>query len=181
MILIPTKNLKSQQLKFIKILLLRNLIFLLDNNGKAGIYQRSHIDSDNIYIGSASNLRTRLYQYYYISNLGRNKTMFIYNALQLHRYSAFSLTILEACNSRGQTVYRYNKLIKKKRVKKKLILGKEQFYIDTLPPKYNILKKLGFTWVYSFRGAIYSEELSLKLVKLCLMKIILYLVKLILL
>jgi group I intron endonuclease len=80
---------------------------LLDNKAKSGIYQWTHNESPlhmlargkgKIYVGSAINLKTRLSQYFNINHLERNKTSYICNALQVHGYSAFSLTIYEHIN-----------------------------------------------------------------------------------
>src|SRR5690348_5401051 len=53
-----------------------------DNKGKAGIYQWTHKESGKNYVGSSSNLKTRLSQYFNINYLERNKTMYICNALK---------------------------------------------------------------------------------------------------
>jgi hypothetical protein len=69
-----------------------------------------YLESDKIYMGSAFNLSERMYNYFLtpgdpgkdagvgprgIKILERYKTVYIYNALLLHEYSTFSLTILE--------------------------------------------------------------------------------------
>lgn len=105
------------------------LIILKDNAGKTGIYQWTHKESGKIYIGSAINLKTRLSQYYNINYLERNKTMYICNALREHEYSAFSLSILEFIDISHLS----------KEDVRKLVLEREQFYINSLEPQYNIL------------------------------------------
>jgi len=66
---------------------------LKDNKGKSGIYKWTHLESGKEYIGSAVDLSKRLRDYFNKSFLNCNKNMYIYNALLLHGYSAFSLTI----------------------------------------------------------------------------------------
>jgi len=51
--------------------------------------------------------------------------MYIYNALRNHGYSAFSLTILEYIDVTNLS----------KEESRKLILEKEQFYLDSLAPE----------------------------------------------
>jgi hypothetical protein len=104
-----------------------------DNNKKAGIYLWIHKESGKRYVGSASNLKTRLSLYFNLNYLERNKTMHIYNALKEHGYSTFYLSIIEYINitdlSLGEA--------------KILILEREQFYIDFIKPEYNILPTAG--------------------------------------
>lgn len=105
--------------------------------------------------------------------LEKNKTMHICNALLCHRYSAFSLSILEYIDisnlSNEET--------------KKLVLEREQFYLDLIfsedePNTYNLLKVAGSILGYKhteeslammsgennhFFGKIHSEETKAKL------------------
>ena len=94
------------------------------NKNKAGIYLWIHKESGKRYIGSASNLKTRLSLYFNFNYLERNKTMYICNALKEHGYSTFSLSILKYIDitdlSLGEA--------------KILILEREQFYIDFMKP-----------------------------------------------
>jgi predicted GIY-YIG superfamily endonuclease len=120
---------------------------LTDNKGRAGIYLWAHIGSNSIYVGSAVDLSIRLSLYYYPSYLKRTKN-YICNALNCHTHSAFSLTILEYINIKG---------LSKEEIKK-LILEREQFYIDSLEPKYNILRVAG-----SLLGFNHSNETLAKM------------------
>jgi group I intron endonuclease len=100
---------------------------LADNKGKAGIYQWKHNESGKIYIGSAFDLSKRFSLYYSKGYLEKNKS-YINSAILLHGYSLFSLTILE-----------YVDITNLSRDKaRKLILGREQHFIDTISPGYNI-------------------------------------------
>ena len=58
------------------------------------------------------------------------KFFYICNALAYHGYDTFSVTILEIINITN---------LSKKDVRK-LILEREQYYLDTLEPEYNIQK-----------------------------------------
>ena len=109
----------------------KNLI-LADNKNKAGIYVWTHIESSKKYIGSSVNLSRRL-SYYFSENIHKYKTSKIYNALLSYGFSAFSLTILEYIDIANLP----------KDEAKKLIIEREQHYIDNILPEYNILKTAG--------------------------------------
>lgn len=102
--------------------------------------------NNKCYVGSSINFITRLYKYYSTNSLKSSKSA-IYTSLLKYGYSNFSLHILECCNK--------NETIKK-----------EQYYIDTLLPEYNILKKagslLGFKHsdktIKTFKNRIVSAE-----------------------
>jgi hypothetical protein len=77
-------------------------------------------------VGSSIDLGRRFRDYYKYSFLTheKNKSMPIYKALLKHGYSHFKLEILEYCaveNTRAR----------------------EQYYLDTLKPEYNILQRAG--------------------------------------
>lgn len=101
---------------------------LSDNKGRAGIYKWEHIEFGKIYIGSSVDISQRLKNYFTKSYLIRNKTAYICNALLCHGFSAFSLTILEYIDITD----------KSKDEAKNLILSREQHFIDSLSPDYNI-------------------------------------------
>lgn len=98
-------------------------VILKDNNGKAGIYRWTHIESGKSYVGSSLNLSRRLRNYFSISYLEKSNggNSIIYNALLKYGYSAFMLEILEYCDPKD-------------------ITNREQYYIDLLRPEYNILR-----------------------------------------
>lgn len=76
--------------------------------------------SGKIYIGSAKDISKRLKIHLSPSYLNRNKTMYIFNALLQHGYSAFSLSILEHIDLTNLS----------QEYPRKLILEREQFYIN---------------------------------------------------
>lgn len=88
--------------------------------------------------------------YYKRSNLTRNSNSCIFNAILNHGYSSFSVTIMEYIEISNLT----------KAEARKLILEREQqlFFIDTLNPKYNLLKIAG-----SLLGFKLSYESKLKI------------------
>jgi group I intron endonuclease len=115
---------------------------LKDSKIKAGIYQWKHNESNKIYIGSAFDLSKRLSLYFSKSYLEKNKS-YINNALSLYKPSSFSLTILEYVDVTNLS----------KDNAKKLILEREQHYIDCLSPQYNINPIAG-----SRLGSLHTEE-----------------------
>lgn len=82
------------------------------------------------------NLSLRFRDYYNKGFLTRSNNSYIYNALLSHGYSAFSLTIYENIDIQYLP----------KDEARKLILEREQLYIDTLIPNYNLLKTAG-SWL----------------------------------
>jgi group I intron endonuclease len=111
---------------------------LTSNKGKAAIYMWTHIESDKIYVGSATDLSKRLSLYFSKKHIGRFKKVYIYNALLLHGYAAFSLSILEYINISGLS----------KEEAQKLILEREQNYLNLIfsvnnPNTFNILQVAG--------------------------------------
>jgi group I intron endonuclease len=112
---------------------LEKVQILKDNALKAGVYMWKYIESGKRYIGSMFNINIRMKSYFNINHLERNKTMKICNTLRVHGYLAFNLHILEYINIENLS----------KNESKELILRREQYYLDTLAPEYNILKIAG--------------------------------------
>jgi group I intron endonuclease len=110
---------------------------LSENKGKAGIYMWTHNESSKIYVGSAVNLSTRLSNYYSPSMLKKFDN-YISRALLHHGYSAFTLSIVEYIDITNLS----------KEESRKLILSREQYYLDLIfsedkPNTFNILKVAG--------------------------------------
>lgn len=96
-----------------------------DNKNKAGIYL--WFINGKTYVGSSVNLKNRFINYFNPSYLSRyKKGSLIYNALLKYDYSNFTLIILEYW--------------KKKNF---LLLAREQFYLESIKPDYNLLKIAG--------------------------------------
>ena len=95
------------------------------------------LKSNRSYIGSAFNLSQRLSNYLNVNYLNvnylKNNKMYIYKALLHHGYPSFSLSILEYIDITDMT----------KVNARKLILSREQHFIDTFKPEYNILPTAG--------------------------------------
>jgi GIY-YIG catalytic domain-containing protein/NUMOD1 domain-containing protein len=113
---------------------------LEDNRGKAGIYMWTNLKNGNIYIGSSVNLSPRLLKYLNENALRKNK-MLISLAILKHGIENFSLDILEYCATKD-------------------VIQREQYYLDTYKPIYNILKIAG-----SSLGYVHNET---SLAKMCL-------------
>jgi group I intron endonuclease len=93
-------------------------------------------------VGSARNLSKRLRVYYSPSGVEKilnRSTSRILRALLKYGYSEFRLEILEYCESDK-------------------CLNREQYYLDSINPEYNILKKAG-----SSTGYIHTKETRAKL------------------
>jgi hypothetical protein len=117
-------------------------VILKDNEGKAGIYMFTNKVTADIYVGQSVDLRKRFLNYFNLSYINSRNELIISRALIKYGYSNFSLTILEYCSKSDLDV-------------------REQYYFDTLNPKYNIQKVAGG----SSRGLILSEETKNKISK----------------
>jgi group I intron endonuclease len=105
-----------------------------ENKEKAGIYRILNKKSGDFYIGSSIDIGNRLNQHLYLASSGKFKgNSKLYNAVFKYGLENFSLEILEYC-SLDQ------------------LLNREQYFMDLLKPKYNILKQ-----AYSFQGFTHSE------------------------
>jgi group I intron endonuclease len=103
---------------------------LKENKNKAGIYKWINNQTGKFYIGSSVNLYKRFLFYLNIKSIHRYKSKsIIYSSLSKYGYKNFTLEIIEYCDIK-ETIVR------------------EQYYIDTYKPKYNILNlaasSLGF-------------------------------------
>lgn len=104
-------------------------LILKENQNKSGIYWLTNLKTGDIYIGSSSNLFNRFRNYFNVSYLSRNNYI-ISRALIKYGYINFSLDILEYCDI-------------------SILLEREQYYLDLLQPRYNILKLAGSSKGYS--------------------------------
>lgn len=110
----------------------KNEIFQ-ENKEKSGVYRWTNLNTGFTYVGSSVNLAKRFTSYYNYSFLAKNN-MIISKAILKYGYSNFRLEILEYCAPEE-------------------CIKREQFYIDTLKPEYNILKLAG-----SSLGHKHTEE-----------------------
>lgn len=112
-----------------------------ENKNKSGIYCLTNKSTGDFYIGQSANLSARFKNYYSISYITSRSNLIISRALIKYGYSNFSIKNLEYCD-------------------KSVLLEREQYYLDTLNPPYNILKLAG-----SSRGFKQSEETKKKISK----------------
>jgi group I intron endonuclease len=104
--------------------------------------------NDKSYIGSSINLSRRFREYYNHSKISNEKRKFpIHLAILKYGYSNFKLDVLEYCNVSDLT-------------------QREQYYIDSIKPYYNILKfagsNLGFKYSEASRELRSFRQLGLK-------------------
>lgn len=117
------------------------VIAIKSNRKKSGVYRWTHKDSGKYYIGSSIDLGRRFSSYFsYLWITSQAKTSIICKSLLKYGYSEFSLEILEYCDSQDT-------------------IKREQFYIDSLYPEYNILKIAG-----SRLGSKQSAETKAKII-----------------
>ena len=108
----------------------QKLQILEENKARSGVYMWKNNINGKTYIGSSINLGKRLTSYYNYNFISKPQhKMPIYKALLKYGYSKFSLEILEYCN-------------------KFIVIEREQYYINLLKPKYNVLKTAGSTLGY---------------------------------
>jgi len=98
-----------------------------ENKAKAGIYRWVNLINGKTYIGSGLNLSNRLSHYFsakFMETYLKTGKSAIYSALIKHGCYNFSLEILEYCSVEN-------------------LIQREQYFIDTLNPDYNICKIAG--------------------------------------
>jgi hypothetical protein len=114
-----------------------------DNYRKSGIYRWVNLINAKSYVGGSINLGSRFRDYFKYSFLihpknsgparqgrgGPRSKMTIYKAILKYGYSNFNLESLEYCDITT-------------------LIEREQYYIDTLNPEYNILNMAGSSSVY---------------------------------
>ena len=101
-----------------------------DNKKKFGIYRWTNKKNGKSYVGSSNNLSKRFSQYFNLLTLRKYKgSSSIIRALLKYGYSNFTLEILEYCDPSK-------------------VISREQYYLDSLNPEYNILKVAGSSFGY---------------------------------
>jgi len=105
-----------------------------ENKGLSGIYLLTNKLKDEIYVGQSVDLSKRFRNYFSLSYLKSKESLIISRALIKYGYANFSVSILEYCDKSNLT-------------------EREQYYLDKLKPKYNILKIAG-----SSLGYIHSQD-----------------------
>lgn len=101
------------------------LYIFKDNRGKSGVYRWTNLINGKSYVGSSVSLSRRLSQYYNLNLLIKSRqNSLIHKAILKYGYSMFKLDILEYCDIKD-------------------VIKREQYYMDTLKPEYNIKKFAG--------------------------------------
>lgn len=100
-----------------------------DNKERSGIYLWENKISGKTYVGSSQDLRKRIVDYFDNNNLKNPKGSIIYKTLSKYGHNNFNLNILEYCSIKD-------------------LMVREQYYLDTLKPDYNILNFAGSSGGY---------------------------------
>lgn len=108
-----------------------------ENKKKSGVYKWTNLKTGSSYVGSSVDLSKRFRNYFNYSFLEKIN-MVIHKAILKYGYANFKLEILEYCAPEE-------------------CIKREQYYIDTLNPEYNVLKVAGSTLGYK-----HSEETMAK-------------------
>ena len=93
------------------------------NLNLCGVYQLTNIVNGNRYIGSSNNIRVRLWKHRALLRHNKHENQYLQNAWNKYGENSFVYSLLEVCTIDKQ-------------------FEREQFYIDTLHPEYNILSKV---------------------------------------
>lgn len=94
----------------------------INNLKKSGIYRISNIETEECYIGSSKNLKNRQYTHFNDLKTNRHINSILQDLYNSKGENILKFEILEYCNIED-------------------LKEKEQFWIDTVEPKYNIIKK----------------------------------------
>jgi len=118
---------------------LEKATIIKQNKSKSGIYRWVNVINNKSYVGSSINLGRRFKEYYNYSHISKVKRNIpIHNALLKYSYSSFKLEILEYCEP-------------------SVLIKKEQYYLDSLKPEYNVLKIAGS--MLGFKHSEYTKKL----------------------
>ena len=118
---------------------LEKATIIKQNKSKSGIYRWVNVINNKSYVGSSINLGRRFKEYYNYSHISKVKRNIpIHNALLKYSYYSFKLEILEYCEP-------------------SVLIKKEQYYLDSLKPEYNVLKIAGS--MLGFKHSEYTKKL----------------------
>lgn len=101
---------------------------------KSGIYQIRNIQNNHIYVGSAVNIKNRWRSHVTLLRKGKHHSRHLQSAWNKYGEGCFDFSVLEYCN-------------------KENLIVREQHYIDTRSPSYNMSPTAG-----NQRGVHHSEE-----------------------
>lgn len=106
-----------------------------------GIYKIKNLITSDIYIGSCSNFNVRKGSHLCLLRQGKHHSIILQRAFDKYKEFNFSIVLIE-------------------NVIKENLIKREQYYIDSLKPKYNICRIAGST-----QGRVFTEEHRSKLSK----------------
>lgn len=108
---------------------------------KTGIYRITNTVNNKFYIGSSKDIKNRWRKHRYDLKHNCHPNQHLQNAWNKYGESVFAFDVIEVCE-----------------LKKEVILEREQYYIDTLNPQYNIVPLAGTNL-----GLKHSEETKIKI------------------
>lgn len=140
----------EKEISFVPVKMYNNMLtekesILNDFKGQSGIYLLHNLVNGKQYVGSAKDLKKRLYSYYFPLKLMDNR--YVSNSILKYGHDKFSVVIVEIVTFKNDL--------------KKEILEREQYFIDTLKPQLNLSPTAG-----SKLGCKLSEETKRKLSQL---------------
>ena len=98
---------------------------------KSGIYKITNSVNNKIYIGSAVNLNSRKNEHWYELRNNKHHSKYLQRSWNKYKGEVFKFEIVEYCNIEN-------------------LITREQYYIDTLKPKYNSCKIAGSMLGFKF-------------------------------
>lgn len=131
-------NLSFTPIKVYNNMLIDKDNILNDFKNQSGIYLIHNLVNGTQYVGSASNFKKRFYVYYSPGQLMDNR--YISRSILKYGHDNFSVVVIEIVTANKDDF-------------KKILLEREQYFIDTLKPKLNVSPTAG-----SNLGFNHSEE-----------------------
>lgn len=110
---------------------------------KSGIYKIVNTINNNIYIGSAINFKVRWNNHKNKLNKNCHVNLHLQNAWNKYGYQKFKFEVIEECE-------------------KNILIQREQYWLDTLKPEYNIQITAGSNFGLKFSDE-HKTKISLKL------------------
>jgi len=110
------------------------------NKAKGGvIYKITNKKNGDLYIGSTSNFTKRYYTHINHIRINKQSCVLLVRAVRRYGEDNFKLEIIEECEQ-------------------SILIAREQFYLDTLNPKYNVAKIAGSNFGIKRTEAVKKER-----------------------